>query len=159
MSALEESVFKFPRGKQKLFLLVVRKEERHTKNELDLQWSCGLTTFIAWCAQTSKLFIPFRPEFRVFSVFRGCFNYMDSAEWYEGEAAVHEFNSETHAVDSRAPVRVSSASPAGRSGHWCPDRHENQLPTLASSSLFATLTILNCSACMPGSERNDSLPK
>jgi hypothetical protein len=34
-----------------------------------------------------------------------------------------------------------------------------QDPTLASSSLFSTFTILNCSACMPVSARNESLPK
>jgi hypothetical protein len=34
-----------------------------------------------------------------------------------------------------------------------------QAPTLASSSLFSTFTILNCSACMPVSARKDSLPK
>ena len=32
-------------------------------------------------------------------------------------------------------------------------------PTLASSSPFSTFTILNCSACIPVSARNDSLPK
>ena len=34
-----------------------------------------------------------------------------------------------------------------------------QEPTLASSSLVITFWILNCSACMPGSERKESLPK
>ena len=32
-------------------------------------------------------------------------------------------------------------------------------PTLASSSLVSTFTILNCSACIPVSARKDSLPK
>jgi hypothetical protein len=34
-----------------------------------------------------------------------------------------------------------------------------QEPTLASSSLFSTFTILNCSACIPVSARKESLPK
>lgn len=34
-----------------------------------------------------------------------------------------------------------------------------QEPTLASSSLVVTFWILNCSACMPGSARKESLPK
>jgi toxin ParE1/3/4 len=38
-------------------------------------------------------------------------------------------------------------------------KSKTQQPTLASSSLFSTFTILNCSACMPVSARKDSLPK
>jgi hypothetical protein len=57
----------------------------------------------------------------------------------------------------RGPNRERKNAPRRGAGRF--EGRAAQLPTLASSSLFATFTILNCSACMPGSARKDSLPK
>ena len=68
----------------------------------------------------------------------------------------------TEAITIRAPLQgknlpMGFQRPAPKRGAL--GFKPGQLPTLASSSFVVTFWILNCSACIAGSARNESLPK